>query len=146
MKLSQSINSACCFELVLGTHLIKVTAKIKLVLKRDLFYDHLKYPKRLLITNRESPDLSLHTFKSVYRTTLETPWDKLQILPGMKLTTDVTLPLLLEVNNDISIFFISQVWTMKLTASTNFCYISDRNGRTVKVNIKETFMGNNGFL
>ena len=35
---------------------------------------------------------------------------------------------------------------MKLTASTNFCYISDRNPCTVKVNIKETFMGNNGFL
>ena len=35
---------------------------------------------------------------------------------------------------------------MKLTASTNFCYISDRNACTVKVNIKETFMGNNGFL
>ena len=32
---------------------------------------------------------------------------------------------------------MSQMWTMKLTASTNFCYISD---------IKETFMGNNGFL
>ena len=41
---------------------------------------------------------------------------------------------------------MSQVWSMKLTASTNFCYISDRNACTVKVNINETFMGNNGFL
>ena len=32
---------------------------------------------------------------------------------------------------------MSQVWTMKLTASTNFCYISDRVARKVKVNIKE---------
>ena len=32
---------------------------------------------------------------------------------------------------------------MKLTASTNFCYIIDRNAFTVKVNIKETLMGNN---
>ena len=35
---------------------------------------------------------------------------------------------------------------MKLTASTTFCYINDRNAYTVKVDIKETFMGNNGFL
>ena len=41
---------------------------------------------------------------------------------------------------------MSQVWTMKLTASTNFCYISDRNACKVKVNIKETFIGINGFL
>ena len=41
---------------------------------------------------------------------------------------------------------MSQVWTVKLTASTNSCYISDRNACTVKVNMKETFMGNNGFL
>ena len=35
---------------------------------------------------------------------------------------------------------------MKLTASIRFCYNSDRNAYTVKVNIKEIFMGNNGFL
>ena len=35
---------------------------------------------------------------------------------------------------------------MKLTASTNFCYNSDRNACTVKVNIKEVLLGNNGFL
>ena len=41
---------------------------------------------------------------------------------------------------------MSQVWTMKLTASTNSFYIGDRNACTVKVNIKEIFMGNNCFL
>ena len=35
---------------------------------------------------------------------------------------------------------------MKLTESINICYISDRVTCTVKVNIKETFMGNDGFL
>ena len=35
---------------------------------------------------------------------------------------------------------------MKLTGSTNVCYVNDRNICTVKVNIKETSMGNNGFL
>ena len=39
-----------------------------------------------------------------------------------------------------------QVWTMKLTESTNICYISDRSPCTMKVNIKQTFMGNDGFL
>ena len=73
MKLIQSINSGCSFELVLGTHFDKITGKIKLVHKIDLVCDHLKHPKRLLITNRESPELSLYTFKSVCRTTLETP-------------------------------------------------------------------------
>ena len=35
---------------------------------------------------------------------------------------------------------MSRVWTMKLTASTNFCYMSDRNASTFKVNTKEPFM------
>ena len=39
-----------------------------------------------------------------------------------------------------------QVWTMKLTESINICYVSVRVARTIKVNIKETFMGNDGFL
>ena len=41
---------------------------------------------------------------------------------------------------------MSQVFTMKLTASTNFFYISGRNAYTINVNIKETLMGNNDFL
>ena len=39
---------------------------------------------------------------------------------------------------------MSQVWTTKLTESTNTCHFSDRFVRTIKVNIKE--MGNYGFL
>ena len=35
---------------------------------------------------------------------------------------------------------------MKLTESANTCCIRDRVGCTVKINIKETFMGNEGFL
>ena len=63
------------------------------------------------------------------------------------MTNDVTLPFLLEINNDIfGGFFMSQLWTMKVTASTNFCYISDRVTCAVEVNIKKTFLGNNGFL
>ena len=40
---------------------------------------------------------------------------------------------------------MSRVLTMILTESTNMCYISDRVSCTVKLNIKETFLGNNGF-
>ena len=36
--------------------------------------------------------------------------------------------------------------TMKLTESMNTCCTSDRVACTIKVNIKETFMGNEGFL
>ena len=39
-----------------------------------------------------------------------------------------------------------QVWTMKLTESMNIYYISDRGSCTMKVNIKQTFMGNDGLL
>ena len=39
-----------------------------------------------------------------------------------------------------------EVWTMKLTESTNICCTSDRVVCTIKVNDKETFMGNEGFL
>ena len=40
---------------------------------------------------------------------------------------------------------MSQLLTMTLTGSTNISYISDRVACTVKLNIKETFLGNNGF-
>ena len=39
-----------------------------------------------------------------------------------------------------------EVWTMKLTESTNIFCTSDKVVRTIKVNIKETCMGNDGFL
>lgn len=37
-------------------------------------------------------------------------------------------------------------WTIKSTESTNIYYIRDRVATTTKVNIKKTFMGNDGFL
>ena len=40
---------------------------------------------------------------------------------------------------------MSQVLTMMLSESTNICYISDTVACTVKLNIKDTFLGNNGF-
>ena len=68
----------------------------------------------------------------------------------MKLTTGVTLLLISAVDNEIHIYiyiyiFMSQVLTMKLTESTNICYISSRAVRTIRRNIKETFPKNNGF-
>ena len=41
---------------------------------------------------------------------------------------------------------MSQVWTMKLAESKNVCYISDKIACTIKVNTKETFLENDGFL
>ena len=47
-------------------------------------------------------------------------------------------------------FFMSQVWTMKVTESTNICYVSDTVACTIKMNVKETFIGMvvfaNGFV
>ena len=40
---------------------------------------------------------------------------------------------------------MSQVLTMKLTESTNICYFSDRVACTIKWNIKENSLENNGF-
>ena len=39
-----------------------------------------------------------------------------------------------------------QVWVMKLTESTNICYIIDRVTCTTKLNIKESLTGSDGFL
>ena len=64
----------------------------------------------------------------------------------MKLTTDVTLLFLLAVDNGIFVYFLSQVWTMNLNESIDISYVSVRVSRTFKVNIKETFMGNDSFL
>ena len=64
----------------------------------------------------------------------------------MKLTTDVTRLVLSVVDNDIFfLFFISQDIFMTLTELRKIYYISDRVACTVKLNIKETFLGNNGF-
>ena len=60
----------------------------------------------------------------------------------MKLTTDVALLLLLAVDNDIFIYFMPEVLTMKLTESMNIFYISHSVACTIKLNIKETFLGN----
>ena len=63
----------------------------------------------------------------------------------MKLATDVTLLILSVADSDIFVnFFMSQVWTIKLTESANACHFSDRFFCTIKVNIKK--MGNYGFL
>ena len=39
-----------------------------------------------------------------------------------------------------------EMWTIKLTESTNTFCTSDRVVRTIKVNMKERFIGNGGFL
>ena len=39
-----------------------------------------------------------------------------------------------------------KMWTMNLTESTNLCCTTDRLACTIKVNIKERFIGNDGFL
>ena len=53
--------------------LIKVTEKIILVHEIDLVSDHLLNTKRVLVTNQQSPELSLYALKPVGRTTFETP-------------------------------------------------------------------------
>ena len=70
--------------------LIKLRGKIKLVHEIDLVSDHLKYTNRLSVTNQESPELCLYTFKRVCRTTFQKASGKLSNSPGMKLTTDIT--------------------------------------------------------
>ena len=40
---------------------------------------------------------------------------------------------------------MSQVWTMKLTESTNICYVSDTVACIIRMNVKELFMGNDSF-
>ena len=54
----------------------------------------------------------------------------------MKLATDVTLLFLSVADSDIFVyFFMSQIWTMELTESTNSCHFSDRFSQTIKVNV-----------
>ena len=40
---------------------------------------------------------------------------------------------------------MSHVWTMKLTESTNICYVSDMVTCTINMNVKETFLENDSF-
>ena len=73
--------------------------------EEDLVSDHLYHTNRLLITKRGPPEVSLCTFKPVSRTIFQTCSDKRQNLFRMKLTTDVTLPFVSAVNNDIFVYF-----------------------------------------
>ena len=114
-------------------------------MKYVLFVNILYNTKRKLVTNLESPKLSLYAFKAVCRAVFETLWGKLQNLLGMKLTAGITLLLLSAVVNNMYIFFMSQVMAKKLTESTRICYISDGVPCTIKWNIKETFLEINGF-
>ena len=83
----------------------------------------------------KQPNESL--FGKYEHNTFETSREKLQNLLGMKLATDVTLLFLSVTDSDIFIhFFMSQVWTMRLTESTNTCHFSDRFACAIKVNIK----------
>ena len=109
------------FSLGIGHILINVTREIKLVHETYLVCDHLWHTNRLLITNREPPELSLYAFKAVWRITFETPWGKPQNLFGIKLTTDVTLLFLSPMNNIyLFIFYNTGVdYAMKLSQSIN---------------------------
>ena len=55
----------------IGHTLIKVKGKIKFVYEIDLVCDHLLHNKKLFVTNRGPPELSLYIFKPVCRTTSE---------------------------------------------------------------------------
>ena len=57
------------------------------------------------VTNQEPPELSLYTFKPVWRTTHKTPCNKLQNKLGMKLTTDVILMFLPSMNDGVFAYF-----------------------------------------
>ena len=92
--------------------MVNVTKKIKLFHEVDLVFDHSEHTKKLLVTKRESPEVSLYAFKPVCRTTFETPLGKLRNLLGMKLTTDVTLLFRSAVDNGIfdnGIFYVTSV-------------------------------------
>ena len=93
-----------------------------------------------------SSELSLYTFKRVCRTTSK------RLGETSKFTWN-------EVENwyhltvffsseyyYICLFLKSQKWKIKLTESTNNFCTSDRAVRTIKVNLKERFIGNDGFL
>ena len=64
----------------------------------------------------------------------------------MKLTFDATLLFLSAVNNMFIYLFMLQGWNMKSTESTNICCTSDSVACSIKMNIKEAFMGNDGLL
>ena len=93
------------------------------VLKKMLFLTTYRKTNRLLVTNREPPEVSLCKFKLVSRTTVETFWGKFQNLLRMQVKTDVTLLFVSAVNNDI---FVYQIWTIKLTQSKNIFCMSGR--------------------
>ena len=48
------------FLISTGHTFIKVTETVKLVHEIDVVCDHLKHTKKLLVTNREPPELYIH--------------------------------------------------------------------------------------
>ena len=64
----------------------------------------------------------------------------------MTLTTDATWFSFISEYWYIYLFLMLQMWTMKITESTNIFCTSDRLVCTIKVNIKEGLIGSDGFL
>ena len=131
------------FWISIGHALVKVTRKNKGMYEKDLVFDHLQHTKWLLVTNQEPAKVSLCTFKPVSRTTCETSWGKLQNFTWNKV--DNFTVCFSSKQWHICLFFVSHLWTMKLIESKNVFCISGRVVCTVKLNIKETFMGNDSF-
>ena len=69
----------------------------------DLVFDYITPKDR--VKNQEPLELSLYTFKPVWRTTFKTPCNKLQNKLGMKLTTDVILMFLPSMNDGVFAYF-----------------------------------------
>ena len=104
-----------CFWQISNITIIKFVFRVVLyvnpspmhvVLKKMLFLTTYRKTNRLLVTNREPPEVSLCKFKLVSRTTVETFWGKFQNLLRMQVKTDVTLLFVSAVNNDIFVYFL----------------------------------------
>ena len=147
MKLMQSTNRAYCFELVLDTHLDKSYRENEIgAWNRSCLWPLLAHKETVSYKPRISWTFSIYIYTSVQN------YFQNSLMQTFKFTWKgvdnwCNFPIsYISRWLYVSLYFISQMWTMKLTASTNFCYISDRVVCKVKLNIKETFMGNNGFL
>ena len=80
------------------------------------------------------------------RTTFETLCEKLQNLFGMKLIIELTLLYLSALDNDIFVYFYVTSTDYGINWINIYLPFSDRFATTIKVNIKQVFMGNDVFL
>ena len=126
-------------------HFGKSYQENQVVVWRSCFWPLISHQETIIYKPRTSLGLSMH-IKSHVQNNFWNFLRQTSRFTRMKLTTVVALRCFSSKQWRICLFFVLHLWNIKLTESKNVFCINGRVACTIKLNIKETFMQEDGFL